>query len=480
MLTIEALNSALPLTELLDAKGLKIVPITGTPLERLVQATRSDDNFFMAGDGGFVPGLSDIAYIANAKDEVLGGSPHDMAFDNIVEPAIAAVREHMVFARNVVRPAVEELVVGTANYLQNQTASSLLGMEVVTYNPPLPLMNSGLEKLVHNFQETPFDVPTMRMRCPTLPASEIIELMKTGSSSLDRDIEQWIAAVGETCVMKIWENVFQVTQAGLNDAVVSFRDYTEDKACGVDNALMIFLLARRLLDDILPGTEMDQRVYSNLMAEYRNQAGARLCRAIAEVDKITRAKTLVKSVNGSTTTVYGFIYDKWLKDGGSNEVLFGNMLATPFISTVENLNAKAEELKAKWARHSVMTNTLEANRKFLRTKEALVLSFEKQIREAGESFIEEATIGNRDAVVKRFRSLVEDVRADEINDLWGLSLRLVCRSRFARTDAEVILAGIDRVMRANPDIDLREAAAVSIREYVGIWVASQMKVEQAI
>lgn len=481
MLSIDALNSALPLTEAMDAKGLKIVPIPGTPLEKLVQATRSDDNFNMiCDDGSVMPSLSDIEYIANAKDEVFGGSPHDMAFDNIVDPAVVAVQEHLNFARNVVKPAVQELVEGTAAYLEGKTVSALLGMEVVTYTPPAPVLNNGLDNLVRQFGEVSFDVPMLDMRCPTLPVSEIVELMKTGSASLDRDIENWVATLGESCIINVWENVFQQKQAELNDrTVVSFRDFTEDKTCGVDNALIIFLLARNLVDNVLPDTEMEHRAYENLMADFRNQAGARLCRAIDELEKISKTQTIVRSVAGSVTTVYSFTYDKWLKEGGSNEILFGNMLTTPSVVTADNLNARAEELKAKWTRHSSLTATMESNRRFLRTKEALVNAFEKQIREAGEGFIEEATLGNRETVIQRFRDMVEGIRAEEVTDLYGLALRLVCRARFAKTDAELILGGIERVKRENPDLDIREAAAISTREYVGYWVASQMKVEQA-
>jgi hypothetical protein len=338
-------------------------------------------------------------------------------------------------------------------------------------------MNSGFARLVEMFDNTPYDNPALAARCPNVAVSDLLELMKTGSSSIDTDIESWAAGLGESCILKVWENVFQQTPAGLNDRTVyTFRDFIEDRECGVDNALIIFLLARRLLDDPLPETEMDQRQYAEVMANYRNQAGARLCRALMELDKIAKAKTLVKSVQGTKTTVYGFVYDEWLKAGGSNEILFGNMLDLPYISTVENLNAKAEMLKAKWTRHAAITATIESNKKFLRTKEALAYHFERQIREAGDEFFEEATLGNRETVIQKFRELVAEVNAEDVKDLWSLALRLVCAARFARTDAHRILAGIERVKRENPTIDVREAAAVSIIEYVGHWVSSQFKI----
>lgn len=482
MLSNEALNSALPLTSVLDAAGFKLTPIPGTPLERLVQATRSDDNFNIATDVAGVteyqPSLSDIEYIANCKDDVLQVSPHDTVMDDVTEIGIAAVREHMVFARTVVAPAVQNLVENVAETLNAITPSSLLGMEVVVWEPAAPLQNNALENMVRRFENTPFDSPSMAMRCPSITVAEMIELMKTGSNSMDKDIEAWAASKGESFFINIWENVFQIKQAELNERVpVTFRDFTENRESGPDNALAIFLLSRRLLDDPLPETTMDMKMYSNMMADYRNQAGARVCRALDELENIGKSQLLVRSVNGPVTTVYSFVYRKWIEAGGSNEILFGNLLESPFSSTVEMLNAKAESLKAKWARHAALTATVEANRKFVRTKEALLDHFIKQMREVDEGGIEAGSLGNREIVIRKFRELLDDVTDDELKDLWTVSLKLVCRSRFARTDAERILAGIEQVKRDHPELDVREAAAMSVLKYVAYWLTAQYKVE---
>jgi len=45
MLTPEALSSAWPLAERIDANNFVIRPVPGTPLDALVNATRADDEF---------------------------------------------------------------------------------------------------------------------------------------------------------------------------------------------------------------------------------------------------------------------------------------------------------------------------------------------------------------------------------------------------------------------------------------------------
>ena len=480
MLSTDALNSAMPLATVLDAADLKLVPITGTPLDKLVLATRSDDNFSIADGDGYTPSIVDIQYIANAKDEVLGGSPHDFAMDNITADAVAAVQGHINFARSVVAPAVTELVEKTQQTLAELTPSVLLGMEVVVWEPAAPLQNPGIESLVRRFESVPFAIPPLNMRMPNLSVSEITELMQSGSRTLDGDVEIWLAGKGESFLIGIWENVFQMKQAELHETTsTTFRDFVEDKINGADNALAIFLLARRLVDNPLPGSEMSVNAFNDLVAEFRDQAGARVCRELDIIDGLKKSKTLVKSINGTTTVVHASVYKSWIDAGGSNEILFGNMLELPASVTVDMLNEKAEALKSKWQRHAAVTATLEANRKFLRTKDTILRHFTSQIREVGDDGFEAATTGNREGVLGRFRDLLGDLNEDDLKDLWGSCLKLICRSRFSRTEAERILGGIERIKRDNPTIDVREAAAVSVIEYVAFWLASQFKVESA-
>ena len=49
MLSKEAINSALPLTEVLDGAGIYLTPVENTPLNELFKATRSSDSYSVPG-----------------------------------------------------------------------------------------------------------------------------------------------------------------------------------------------------------------------------------------------------------------------------------------------------------------------------------------------------------------------------------------------------------------------------------------------
>lgn len=474
MLTIDALKNALPLTEVVDSNGFRLLAVPGTPLDELVKATRSDANFNTFNNGEFQPDITNIEYIANCKDPVLGFSQHDNAMDHVVEVATNAVREHMTFAKNVVAPAVQELVEKTAATLNAMQPSSLLGMEVVAWEPPKPLDNSSLQTAVKKFEETPYDTPALAMKLPDMAVSDIAELMGSGAGSLDKDVAFWLATKGDSFLINLWENVFQIKQAGLNDKAVSFRDFIEDRENGIDNALGIFLIARKLFDNPPKDTQMPMVKYNDLMADYRNQAGAKICRVLADLEKIQKNKVLIRSIeNGRTTIVNNSVYRAWIENGGDNEVLFGNAMSRTPTTLLDSIVAQASELKGAWQRHATLVAVTESNNRFARTKEVLARHFDAQLR-ATEG--QEATQGNRETVSRLFNDMLADIRADEIDDLWKLGLKLVCRARFHRTEAERILSGMERIKKQHPEVDVREAAAASIIEYIAYWVGTQFKV----
>lgn len=476
MLTREALDSAVPLTELLDNSKFALLPVTGSPLESLVNATRSDAKLAMRMDDGSVQiQVSDIEYLANAKDPVLNVCKHDMSMDEITEVVSNAVKGHVLFAKTTVAPAVAELAARVAEVLNNTPISQLLGMNVEVYEYPKPLLNSALESMVRKFEETAFDVPKLAMSLPALSGTEIKDVMMSGSGGMDKDIEEWLSAKGETFLLNIWSNLFQIKQADLNQSIPdTFDTWTEKSIDSIDNALAIFLLSRNLSEKPLPNTEMSLPAFEKLIIDYRNQSGARLCRVLEQMDDVSKKGLLVKQVIGSTTIVYADTYRKWMETGGDNEVLFGNLLKAPYATTVDVINEKASSFKAAWNHYAALTSTVEANKKFARTKEALKDQFYKQLREAHQEA--DGLPTNVEVVRNLFNEQLESMNDADLSDLYAACLKLVCRSRFYKTDAEKILFGIERVKRENPNVCVREAAAISTIEYIAQWLVSQMKV----
>lgn len=472
MLSQEALIASTPLASLLDQRKLHLVPIQGTPLEALVAASRVQTTL-PGSDYVIDPALT--ATVANAKDAATGICDHDPVMDDIVHVAANAVREHIAFAKSVVAPSVQDLVEKTLQTLAEPVSGGTLGMEVIVKELAAPLAQPQLEKEIRRFDETPFDSPALQMRCPDLSAQAVAELMQVGQPSVDEAIAQWLETKGEGFVQCVWECVFQVKVLETSDTNVrTFSTYVNDRDQGADYALAIFLIARKLVETTLDGVEMTLVQYQDLAASYRDQAAMRLVSVLNDYDRTNRNGMLVASTSNQTVTVNGAVYQNWIADGGENEVLFGMLLSGEPVFAVDQINAQAETLKAAWSRYATLQQVVERNRRYDRTKAALARHFASQL--AGMAEEERALVGDAHRVGSRFGELLEEVRENELDDLYSLALRLVCEARFSHTDARTILAGIERVKRENPSVDVREAAAISVIEYVATWASKQFRV----
>lgn len=473
MLTQEAIDQVKGLTEIMDGRGKIVTPVPGTPLEKLVSATRKTHE---------QPGVASVVN-ANFADEDLvylnstagpNGemNPHDLVMEDIIQNVSSDIKNHLAYAKNIVKTAVDELASETVRILSEQTTVGLSGMEVKIHNPPEPLVTTAFAGMLRNYKDIAFASPKMDLNLPAASYQEIMDNMKTGVGSIDDATAAWTARQGGVFVQKVWDEVFRLPQGQPLSSDLSF--YIENRETGVEMALAIFLLANRLFDAPPEGTEMSLAAYNKTMADFRDQAGMRLSRAITELDEVVRTRTLVQSVSGKVTTVHGLVYARWIEAGGSNEVLFGNSLSNPCLYGADAINDAAPALLTAWDRYASITTQTENGKRYERTKAALDEVFCKQLASLDPQ--DESLCGNPDVILTMYRDLLGKVQLLEMEDLHGLCLRLLCRSRFAHTDAEFILSNIEVVMRRNQGLTVREAAASVNEMYIARWIAAQMQV----
>lgn len=480
MLTRESLNSAVGLTELMDARRVTLVPVPDTPLAALVAATRANPLQAHTNDAttiAYTPDLDYIETIANFQDPETGLNQHDQAVNEIAGVVIPAVRNHINFARTVVAPLVEELGQKTGAALAEMTPTSLAGAEVVTQALPAPYSNSGLESMISRFVGQAYDSPPLALRLPDIEDLAAVKAMfQTGTASLDSDIEAWLAECGDAFIQEVWEGVFQVKPVEPGKFYrKNFSDWVQDPDDGECYALAIFLLARHLIDKVPAGTEQDLRQYENLCAAFRDQAANAIAQKIERQDQCVKNGVLVLGQHRLRVTVNAEVYRKWIEAGGENEVLFGNALQRMPFATVAEIDANASQLREAWTHHCGLVSTVERNKRFNTVLGLLERHFTQQLNDGAQNDPELQQNGAVDRVLKTFRDELQKVVESDLDNLYTLSLRLICKSRFPEHAAFEILSGIDRNKRENPHLDVRECAMLSIYEYVFSWVASMIR-----
>lgn len=471
MLNRNTLVTAIPLTERLEDAKVALYPVSGTPLEAMVNATRSDEGLFDAAKGNVDVFISHIETMANKVQPAYGVSHHNATLDQIASMGIAAVQRHLNVARTVVRPVINDLFTRVKASLAEFNASALLGMEVDVLREPAPLENAQLQNAVRKFDRLTIEDLPLRMKLPDLSPGELTELISTGSGQLDTAIAEWLSHDPDLLSF-VWANVFQSKPM---DVSRSFLSLITDRVYGVNNALAIYLISRRLMDGKpLEGTEMSLSAYEQQIVDLRNQSGAALSRALERIQRSMKNGILVREIIGSKTVVYEPLYRKFLEDGGSNEILFANALGGQgFHTSMKDLLENKSKLAERWNFHAAAVRTEESNQRFVKTKDLIRLHFYSQLAELGGT--EEGTEGNIASVKSLFDVVMRDVRDSDLDNLHDLCMKVVCRARFYKTDAEVILAGISQAMKENPQLTPREAASLSAINYVATWGARMMK-----
>jgi hypothetical protein len=472
MLNQNTLAAALTLTERLEAARMALYPVSGSPLDAMVNATRSDPSLLEAAGGDMNVFIATVSTMANKVQEVYGASHHSATLDQIGELAITSVRNHLAFAKTVVVPVINDLYTRVQASLADVNASALLGMEVEVLCEPPPLESAQLQSAVRKFDGLTLEDLPLTLHLPDQTCDELKEMVSTGSKQMDSAIAEWLAK-DDGILTYIWEHVFQQRPV---EKPTSFLTLITDRQYGVQNALAIYLLARKLVDGKpMPGTQMPLGVYKSRIADFRNQAGAALSRALDRIDRAMKAGILVRDVvKGTKTVVYEPLYRKFLEEGGTNEVLFANALGGgSYLTSAGDLVEKKAELLERWNLHAGLVKTAEANKRFNKTKDFIELHFNAQLAEIAGS--DEGTAGNIEAVRRLFDGVMAGIRTTDLDDLYTLCLKIVCRARFFKTDAEKILLGIEQAKRDNPNLSVREAATISSINYVADWLVGMLR-----
>lgn len=476
MLSTEAIDAVWALADRCDANNFVVAAMPDTPLSALVIETGSGKEFnIVQPDGSYTPDVVAITAVANAVNPLLGENCHTDVLKDIASGVANAIRGHITVAKTVVAPAVEALALAVAEDMANRTVSGLLGMEVIAEVTPDLARNEHFANLLTKFAEVPFSNPQLILSLPDQSPEELRELIKTGSNTIDQDIETWLAAVGDSFLCGVYQQAFQCIQRTDSMGGPSFRSLVTDRVCGRDNTIAIFLLANRLVEEPLIGTEMNPSAYEDLVSDFRSQAGAQLCRLFAADLQSEKDGFMIMNYTSNKVVVNDTVYRKWIDAGGDNELLFGNLRQrTPYM-TIAEIDAHADELRKEWSSFCNITTAIEMNKRFSNIKESLSVNFSRLLQE--ETQDQDGADEGVGLVRARFETLLNEVCEADTLCLYSLSLKLVCRSRFPTTDAEEILTNIEVFKKQNPKLDVADVATVVYLKHIAKWVASMMVIQ---
>lgn len=473
MLSFQAAESAYPVVKQLDERGIAVVAKPNSLLAALIATTYINHDPAMQ-NGEYHHDLNTMCTMTDQASTATGFSEHTARMDEISDFLAEKLQKHLFYARTVVAPFVDAYAGRLSQAMELITGNPDNGIEVVMQAQAGPLAEPSLVKSIQLNAEAIYTREELVCGMPELDDNQIRAFMLTGSASVDAAISEHFAKVPEGFLAARWKEIFcrsatDESPVGGLDAFISGRD-------NVDTALMVFLVCRKIWNTPLDGVNMTSAAYEDAMVRFRTQAGLRLCH---ELERLERDSSQGILITGTETQPGGAVkisvnpqvYREFLTQGGTNEVLLGNMLQAQKEFRLDKLLEKKDLLEATWSRHYAYNQNFFDQKRLLKMREALVCEWEHLAKDyTPEDFPVETRASSRAMVLRLSHTLV----AKDFDDLGALALRLACEARFYKSDAYEILSGMQRARETNPGINAQEAANISVTEYVCRWIGKSM------
>lgn len=295
MLTVQALQSGEVLARKFDTRNLIIRPLAGSVIDQLVKVSCADPDYTY----GTSVDLGIIADVTNQPDAVTGFSAQAEAMKDVTRAVSDAVTKHLLVARTVVAPAVDEMVQRVQQGLEQALRVALTHMEVKIFYVPAPLREPTLIDSFTKAKDIPFEDFNVGAHLPPASAAEIREYCKSGATGLDQAIEEFLNGLGEDTLVSIYETFFTTKANG-----VTASSLFENPVDGVNNALVAYLVSRKLWDAPPEGVTMSLQSYEAEMVRIRDQSAVALVRAQNKLLRYEENGILVINYTQKAVEVY--------------------------------------------------------------------------------------------------------------------------------------------------------------------------------
>ena len=491
MISQEIAQAAIEVAEEFDRRGLRLKARSDGPIEQL-NATASlqyaiPKNIVQTADELNAPYTPVPAVIAaeSSFPSVIdpNKSTHDLELDSLVITISDAVSQHFSFAKNTVRPLIKHLAGKIQSRMTSYPSVASFNPTLTKWDIPLPMLNEAVKEAILEHKDTPYgEIHRRTVGLPSVSKEQAEELIKTGSGSVDEEVSIWLAGKDTNWLAEVFNTVFAADDVG--QAAASFETLVNEPRHGVCKALAIYLFASKLLDNVPEGVAMSLADYRVNIGDILQQAALRLTYAYSKREMDINTKLLILKPGTDEVVVFAPVYSDWISAGGNNAVLFGTVCTDRPALFVAAIDESAEESLKVWEQQNRFLSVVQTNKRFINLKAAILGEAENLIAtHLGECFGGYTTSEVIDfktpevlVSMKKIEEYVADLEESDLVDIWKISTELVTKGIFYYTDSYKILMGIDAACKANPDIDISEAALISLIEYVTDYVADQLVV----
>lgn len=476
MIRENTLTSVVTLANKLASANVLLSPVESSPLSALICA----GSIPIPDVGGLSQPFEQRLLTGSMYKNQQGICEHDMVMDEIVEVVEKTVNLNLDLAQNQVNPMIKRVLEATQEFVNNKQLLDPSDINISPIQYHKSWSSHYLLGMIERFGETPVNDVRLSLKVPMPAVENEFELISTGLSRFDEELMDLVSTLEPGTVSDLYRRLF-VTES--EDYVPQILQYLNYLRVNPNQPLLVFLIAHKLIDNIPEGVDASPQMYNEYITSIMAQAGRALCRQLERREAAAKNRILLNGwptleaddlgVTPIAIEVNGDVYNKWLQDGGSPEVLFGAFVSDRTTNYDLLLERKDSYVNA-WARQQRM---LEASRR-MQLDNHLLLGLNKAMEQEILEMPEEQLLTDR----KSYLSLLNQHMRGMPNgwqkeNLYHSVRKTVCSVVYPHTMAFDVLVAIDVACEAHTDLPTREAAFFGAMEVVADWLAALIKVD---
>ncbi len=473
MISENTLIQAKEIAAQFSEKGLHLSALQETPLAALVDSSLRKvvavESMGLSGQEGF-PAFEDLLIETTNTPDAVGANEHSEYLDDSIELATKSLIYTSNLAKTVVNPMIERVAAGLEEALDNSEKTAVNPINVNSYfDSPLWSL-PYIQELFDRYNEL-HDIKAVY----TGPAITLTpSLLETGLPGIDAVMLTHLKALEDSGLLKeYWNKTFGSGPFDTSEAL------TGDPRKVAEIGLLTYLAASNIEDVPPEGTDMSFDKWRTMILSVKNQAAravalsrGMLARARARQDMIFSFP--LNGAPGSVIEVDGVVYNKFLEQGGTPETLMGAYYTDRNRNFADLIKRKDEYTKSWSIRQAAIASSNESRRLSV-VITALGRLVATEITQLSEEHVAYALPAYQ-AQLTRFLDCVNN---KDLQDLWMLARKCICRSVFPQTNVETMLLAVDEAMKQRPDLSAREAAFYASIDIMAKWLSEMIVVESS-
>lgn len=473
----------------LQLANIEVCAIPGTPLFNIINEVASLSGLLTPDINGALTPEQAIGQVSLILNE--GGDFKAMLEEMIISSA-DKVKTNIQVAQQEVMPLIRSVVEDVERAIAERVDSISLNM-CVKPSTSIALWSSGkLQTYLPARNEQYGSYDTRSPSCFNAQPAELFELVKTGASSLDAEIQEWLESLTDsTCVLDAaWKTIFaRGTPTEMSNYILTRLDNNEKMA--------VFLIANNLvardageLVDLV--ADISLRDLQTALAQAKTIAGLGVQAIFDRADIAVANKLLILSAptaseledirkggdNNVEVLVSGPVYEAFLAQGGTPDAILGAVLHTGPNAKFDQILESQQMYEAVAERTSIIVRETAISKKV----SVVVDQLRKSVFGHVESIAEDrsAYIARSEEIGPAVEAFLVGVNSDCLRDMHNLVTDLICQVFYdGGYDVRIIIENINRHGRHAGDVNVRELATLATYDYVARYLVGQLVARKA-